>query len=82
MEQTYTLNLSDKEIRYITYCWLYLSIISLADISDEQGNFIITKAWVRLKSHRPQSSKKHPTAAFSFVLDSLEKSITIVHMSK
>jgi hypothetical protein len=52
MDQAYKLNLSGSEIRYVNYCRLFLEVISLADISDEQGSYIVAEAWVRLKAHK------------------------------
>jgi hypothetical protein len=52
MEQAYKLNLSSSEIQYVNYCRLFLDVISLADISDEQGSYIVAEAWVRLKAHK------------------------------
>jgi hypothetical protein len=52
MEQAYKLNLTGAEIRYVNYCRLYLDVISLADISDEQGSHVITQAWVQAKAHK------------------------------
>jgi endonuclease/exonuclease/phosphatase family metal-dependent hydrolase len=36
----HSMNLSPTEIRYINYCRLYLNVISVADLSDEDGNYI------------------------------------------
>jgi hypothetical protein len=52
MEQAYKLNLLGSEIQYVNYCRLFLDVISLADITDEQGSYIVAKAWVRLKAHK------------------------------
>ena len=50
MEQAYKLGLSDAEIKYVNYCRLFLDVISLADISDEDGNYIVNEAWIRRKA--------------------------------
>jgi hypothetical protein len=52
MEQVYKLNLLSSEIRVVNYCRLFLDVVSLADITDEQGSYIVAKAWVRLKAHK------------------------------
>jgi hypothetical protein len=79
-------NLSSSEIRFVNYCRLFLDVMSLADITDEQGAYIVPEAWVRLKAHRTsvRNRARGITAiTVSPTMVSMEKnSFTIIYASK
>ena len=50
MKQAYKLGLSDAKIKYVNYCCLFLDVILLGDISDEDGSCIVNEAWIRKKA--------------------------------
>jgi hypothetical protein len=85
MEQAYKLGLSDTEIKYVNYCWLYLDVITLADITDKGGSYICNEAWIRLNIKKTlQEIKAHlqPKPALITFLVNMEEGYTTIYYFK